>query len=245
MCACVVLCFHTCMSHQEVLQQTLACCWKLPCEASANQILPISRSADANASSLCTLIACSMSLCCPRGIQAALGSSRVEGAMQGDQASSRCSQLADESMHPHTKWMLRQLLAKYVLDPRPVSLKHPKPTTSGGLAAASGSPSGPSNDASGQGATLEADTATQHEPSPEAAQTSGLRHSSSAAAMDQAQSQMPHSVVQDLQQGIDQGQGPYEQATPALSGFSASHPANTAAGSELYTPAGEQILSHA
>ena len=135
--------------------------------------------------------------------------------------------------------MLRQPLAKYVLDPQPVSLKHTKPTASGGLAAASGSPSGPSNDASGQGATLEADTATQHEPSPEAAQIPGLNRAASAAAVDQTQSQMPHSGLQDLQQGVDLGQIPFEQATPALSGFSASQPAAMPAGSDMYTPSGE------
>ena len=136
--------------------------------------------------------------------------------------------------------MLKQPVAKYVLDPQPVYLKHAKPTASGGLAAASGSPSGPSNDASAP--ALEADTATQRNPSPEAAHTPRLTHAASGTAADQAELQVPYSVVQDQQHDMAQGQGISQQATPALSDFSASQPAKTPFGSNLNTPAGKPAL---
>ena len=147
-------------------------------------------------------------------------------ALQSDQSSARGPDLPDEFIHPHTEWMLKQPLAKYVLDPQPVYMRHTKPTASGGLAAASGSPSGPSNDASGP--ALEADTATQRDPSPEAAQTPRLTHTAAMAA-DQAQS---HSALQE-------GEAASEHATPALSGFSASQPIDNPPGS---TPAGKLCL---
>ena len=155
-------------------------------------------------------------------------------ALQSDQSSTRGPDLADEFIHPHTEWMLKQPLAKYVLDPQPVYMRHTKPTASGGLAAASGSPSGPSNDASGP--ALEADTATQRDPSPEAAQTPRLTHTAAMAAADQAQS---HGAVQDQHQRTEQGQAASEHATPALSGFSASQPIDNPPGS---TPAGKLCL---
>lgn len=126
-----------------------------------------------------------------------------------------------------------------MLDPQPVYLKHAKPTASGGLAAASGSPSGPSNDASGP--ALEADTATQRDPSPEAAQTPRLSHAASGTAVDQAQMQVPYTGVQDQQHGMDQGQAFSEQATPAVSGFSASQPTDTPFGGNIPNPAGELV----
>ena len=161
-------------------------------------------------------------------------------ALQNDQSSMTCPGLADEFVHPHTEWVLKQPVAKYVLDPKPVYLKHAKPTASGGLAAASGSPSGPSNDASGP--ALEADTATQRDPSPEAAQTPRLPHAASGTATDQAQLQVPYSGVQDQQHDMTPGQGISQQATPALSGFSASQPADTPFGSNLSTPGGISLL---
>jgi len=85
---------------------------------------------------------------------------------QSEENSDIGPEMADEFMHPHTHWILKQPVAKYVLDPHPVYLKHGRPTASSGAAAASGSPSGQSADASGQGTNTEADTATQHEASP-------------------------------------------------------------------------------
>lgn len=143
-------------------------------------------------------------------------------------------------MHPHTEWVLKQPLANYVLDPHPVYLKHAKPTASGGLAAASGSPSGPSNDASGP--AQEADTATQRDPSPEAVQTPRLTHAASGTAVDQAQLPVPYTGVQDQQHGMEQGQAITEQATPALSGFSASQPSDTPIAGNLNSPAGKRVL---
>ena len=163
----------------------------------------------------------------------------IADALQSDQ--SRCPDLADEFVHPHTEWMLKQPLATYVLDPQPVYLKHAKPTASGGLAAASGSPSGPSNDASGP--ALEADTATQRDPSPEATLTPRLAHAASAATADQAQSHVPYAAgALDQQHGIEQGQAISKQATPALSGFSASQPSDLPAGGNPNTPAGKLCL---
>lgn len=144
-------------------------------------------------------------------------------------------------MHPHTEWVLKQPLAQYVLDPHPVYLKHAKPTASGGLAAASGSPSGPSNDASGP--AQEADTATQRDPSPEAVQTPRLTHAASGTAVDQAQMPAPYTGGEDRQHGMEQGQAVTEQATPALSGFSASQPSDTPIASNLNSPAGKIVLS--
>lgn len=131
-------------------------------------------------------------------------------------------------------------MAKYVLDPQPFYLKHAKPTPSGGLAAASGSPSGPSNDASGP--ALEADTATQRDPSPEAAQTPRLTHAASGTVADQAQLQVPYGGVQDQQQETTPVPGISEQAMPALSGFSASQPTDTPFGSNFSNPAGKPAL---
>lgn len=133
--------------------------------------------------------------------------------------------------------MLKQPLAQYVLDPQPVYLRHAKRTASDGLAAASGSPSGPSNDASGP--AVEADTATQRGPSLEATQTPRLTHAAPMATADHAQSHPPYSVVQDQHHGSEWGQAASEQATPALSGFSASQPTDILAGS---TPAGQLRL---
>ena len=164
----------------------------------------------------------------------------VTNALQSDQSSIRCPDLADEFIHPHTEWVLKQPLAKYVLDPQPVYLKHAKPTASGGLAAASGSPSGPSNDASGP--ALEADTATQRDPSPEAVQTPRLTHAASGTAADQAQLQVPCGGVQDQQQETAPVQGVSEHATPALSGFSASQPTDTPFGSNFSNPDGTPAL---
>lgn len=161
----------------------------------------------------------------------------MANALQSDQSSTRCPDLADEFIHPHTEWMLKQPLAKYVLDPQPVYMSYTKPTASGGIAAASGSPSGPSNDASSP--ALEADTATQRDPSPEAAQTPRLTHTAPMAMADHAQSHGLSSAVPDQHHRTEQGQAANEQATPALSGFSASQPTDIPAGS---TPAGELCL---
>ena len=184
----------------------------------------------------CRFLACRLSMCYVCHIAYLLS---ITPALQSGQSSTRCPDLADEFVHPHTEWVLKQPLAKYVLDPQPVYLKHANHTASGGLAAASGSPSGPSNDASGP--ALEADTATQRDPSPEAAQTPRLSHAASGTALDQAEMQVPYTGVQDQQHGMEQGQGITEQATPALSGFSASQPTETPFGSSLDNPAGEIV----
>ena len=156
-------------------------------------------------------------------------------------------EMADEFMHPHTQWVLKQPVAKYVLDPHPVYLKHGRPTASSGAAAASGSPSGQSGDASGQGTNTEADTASQHEASPDTF-TPRIPPSAFGAAVHQVQFQQPHFTNAKIHRHdaepvqaadpnrIDQVGG--ESAMPALSGFSASQPMETPAGSEPYTPAG-------
>ena len=163
-------------------------------------------------------------------------------------------ELADEFMHPHTQWMLQQPLAKFVLDPQPVYLKHSRPTASGGAAAASavasGSPSGPSADASGQGTNMEADTASQRDPSPDT-YTPTLLPSSSVATADHSQFQQPHFASRAQQLDAEQAptaelsrgaQAVNEQSTPALSAFSASHTVDTPTGSEPYTPAGSFVV---
>ncbi len=179
----------------------------------------------------------------------------VTPCVQSETPNATCSEMADEFMHPHTQWVLKQPLAKYVLDPHPVYLKHGRPTASGGAAAASaaasGSPSGPSGDASGQGTNMEADTATQRDASPETF-TPRLPPNTSGAAVDQTHShfQQPQFITAKPQRhDAEQGQAALdwsrlsqvatEQATPALSGFSASQTMETPAGSEPYTPAGE------
>ncbi len=156
-------------------------------------------------------------------------------------------EMADEFMHPHTQWILKQPVAKYVLDPHPVYLKHGRPTASSGAAAASGSPSGQSGDVSGQGTNTEADTATQREASPDTF-TPRIPPSAFGAAVHQAKFQQPHftgakSHRHDAEpsQAVDPSrmdQGGGESAMPALSGFSASQPMEKPAGSEPYTPAG-------
>lgn len=155
-------------------------------------------------------------------------------------------EMADEFMHPHTQWILKQPVAKYVLDPHPVYLKHGRPTASSGAAAASGSPSGQSGDASGQGTNTEADTASQREPSPDTF-TPKIPPSAFGATVHQAKIQQPyltsaksHRHDAEPSQAVDPSrmdQGG-EAAMPALSGFSASQPMETPAGSEPYTPAG-------
>lgn len=154
--------------------------------------------------------------------------------------------MADEFMHPHTQWVLKQPVAKYVLDPHPVYFKHGRPTASSGAAAASGSPSGQSGDVSGQGTNTEADTATQREASPDTF-TPRIPPSAFGATVHQAKSQPNFTSVKSHRHDaepsqaadpsrMDQGGG--ESAMPALSGFSASQPMETPAGSEPYTPAG-------
>ena len=167
--------------------------------------------------------------------------------LQSEENSAIGTEMADEFMHPHTQWILKQPVAKYVLDPHPVYLKHGRPTASSGAAAASGSPSGQSGDASGQGTNTEADTASQREASPDTF-TPGIPPSAFAAAVHQAKFQQPHftsakSHRHDAEpsQAVDPGRmdpGGGEAAMPALSGFSASQPMETPAGSELHTPAG-------
>ncbi|DBA86261.1 TPA: hypothetical protein ACH3X1_005761 [Trebouxia sp. C0004] len=174
-----------------------------------------------------------------------------EQQLQSEENSDIGPEMADEFMHPHTQWILKQPVAKYVLDPHPVYLKHGKPTASSGAAAASGSPSGQSGNVSGQGTNTEADTATQPEASPDTF-TPRVPPSAFGAAVHQAKFQQPHftsakshrhdaepSQAADLSR-IYQGGG--ESAMPALSGFSASQPMDTPAGSEPYTPAGSAAL---
>lgn len=177
-----------------------------------------------------------------------------EHQLHSEEPGPACSQLADEYMHPHTQWVLKQPLANYVLDPQPVVLKHIKQTASGGLvtgsAAASGSPSG---DALGPTGDAEADTATQ-QGSPDA-QTPGPPDSFPSAADMQpglhtvpSRGQLSRLAHEDssqpgqLQLGAQQRAVNgllHEQATPTLSGFSASQPAlpDMPAESEPFTPA--------
>lgn len=173
-----------------------------------------------------------------------------------------CGQLADEYMHPHTQWVLNQPLANYVLDPQPVVLKQVKQTASGGLitgsAAMSGSPSG---DALGTG-DPEADTATQ-QGSPDAQTPSAPDLLAATADAMQPNLQTVRSWGQLSRLGMDsdtqqaQEQQPpaqtrlanglfAEQATPALSGFSASQPvlADLPADSEPCTPAISAASGH-
>ena len=159
--------------------------------------------------------------------------------MQTDQAAQAVPHLDDEVMHPHTEWMLKQPLAKYVLDPQPVYLKHAKPTACGGVAAASGSPSGASNDASGHSPVPEADTATQHDPSPDTTQTPRLPHSASVAELDQAQTQSDYPRQDNQQEDAEALHNGPAEATPALSGFSASQSIDAPAGDDQSTPAGK------
>jgi len=166
---------------------------------------------------------------------------------QSEENSDIGPEMADEFMHPHTHWILKQPVAKYVLDPHPVYLKHGRPTASSGAAAASGSPSGQSADASGQGTNTEADTATQREASPDTF-TPRLPPSAVGAAVHQAKFQQPHftsakshrhdAEPSQAAEPSRMDQGGAESAMPALSGFSASQPMETPAGSEPYTPAG-------
>lgn len=154
-------------------------------------------------------------------------------------------------MHPHTHWVLKQPVAKYVLDPHPVYLKHSRPTASDGAApasaAASGSPSGPSGDVSGQGTNMEADTATQPDASPDT-HTPRIPPHAFSADVHQSHNQQPHSRSQRQDAQVSQAAdlniaeaGACEQATPALSGFSASQQLETPGGSEPYTPAGNFV----
>lgn len=169
-----------------------------------------------------------------------------EHQLHSKEAGPSCSQLADEYMHPHTQWLLKQPLANYVLDPQPVVLKHVKQTASGGLvtgsAAASGSPSG---DAAGPNGDLEADTATQ-QASPEA-QTPGPPDMPTMP-FDNTQSDYPSVPSRGQLSRLGQEDGHQhkpgyallaEQATPALSGFSASQAplVDMPADSEPFTPA--------
>lgn len=158
-------------------------------------------------------------------------------------------------MHPHTHWVLKQPVAKYVLDPHPVYLKHSRPTASDGAApasaAASGSPSGPSGDVSGQGTNMEADTATQCDASPET-HTPRIPPRAFSADVHQSHNQQPHSRSQRQDAQVFQAAdlnsaeaGACEQATPALSGFSASQQLETPGGSEPYTPAGNIVCTNA
>ena len=166
--------------------------------------------------------------------------------LQSEENSDIRPEMADEFMHPHTQWILKQPVAKYVLDPHPVYLKHGRPTASSGAAAASGSPSGQSGDASCQGTNTEADTASQREASADTF-TPRIPPSAFGATVHQAKFQQPHftsakSHRHDAEpsQGVDPSrldQGGGEAAMPALSGFSASQPMETPAGSEPYTPA--------
>ena len=174
-----------------------------------------------------------------------------EHQLHSQEAGPSCPQLADEYMHPHTQWLLKQPLASYVLDPRPVVLKHVKQTASGGLvtgsAAASGSPSG---DAIGPTGDLEADTATQ-QASPEA-QTPGPSDMPIATGENMqsgfpsvpSRGQLSRLGQEDGHQQIANQHKPgyallAEHATPALSGFSASQPAlgDMPTESEPFTPA--------
>ncbi|KAA6425122.1 MAG: hypothetical protein FRX49_04618 [Trebouxia sp. A1-2] len=173
-----------------------------------------------------------------------------ERQLQSEEHSDIGPEMADEFMHPHTQWVLKQPVAKYVLDPHPVYFKHGRPTASSGAAAASGSPSGQSGDVSGQGTNTEADTATQREASPDTF-TPRIPPSAFGATVHQAKSQPNFTSVKSHRHDaepsqaadpsrMDQGGG--ESAMPALSGFSASQPMETPAGSEPYTPAGSAAL---
>lgn len=223
------LCLHRYMFTQLVTTRLLQnrLCLQSPCPCICIELITHSR----------RTCHCTCCACCVSRAAIANNSLSIANALQSDPSSTRCPDLADEFIHPHTEWMLKQPLAKYVLDPQPVYMRHTKPTASGGLAAASGTPSGPSNDASGP--ALEADTATQRDPSPEAAQTPRLTHTAPMATTDDAQSHVLYSAVQDQNHGTEQGQAANEQATPALSGFSASQPTDTPDGT---TPAGELCL---
>lgn len=144
------------------------------------------------------------------------------------------------------------LFSRYVLDPQPVVVKHMKHTASGGLvtgsAAASGSPSG---DAAAAAGDAEADTATQ-QASPEA-QIPSIPHMLEIK-LHTAPSRGQLSKLQDADQlQPDNSQLmspiPFEQPTPALSGFSASQPPvpEAPADGEPLTPAisaSQNMLCH-
>lgn len=171
-----------------------------------------------------------------------------EQQLQSEENGDIGPEMADEFTHPHTQWVLKQPVAKYVLDPHPVYLKHGRPTASSGAAAASGSPSGQSGDASGQGTNTEADTASQHEASPDTF-TPRIPPSAFGAAVHQVQFQQPHFTNAKIHrhdaepvQAADPNRVGGKSAMPALSGFSASQPMEMPAGSEPYTPAGSAAL---
>lgn len=186
-----------------------------------------------------------------------------EHQMVSEEPGPTCGHLADEYMHPHTQWVLDQPLAKYVLDPQPVVLKPVKQTASGGLgtgsAAASGSPSG---DALGPTGDTEADTATQqaspdaHTPAPPDlfARTTDATQPNLYTVRSRGQlSRLGNETdnQQEREHQLDAQQGSAtrllaEQATPALSGFSASQPAvpDMPADSEPCTPAISAASEH-